>query len=32
MTGLVWGWVVVRLELVWPVLMEVSVVIAVAMS
>jgi hypothetical protein len=32
MTGLLLGWVVVRLELVWPVLMEVSVVIAVAMS
>ena len=32
MTGLLLGWVVVRLELVWPMLMEVSVVIAVAMS
>jgi len=31
-TGVLLGWVVVRLERVWPVLMEVSVVIAVAMS
>ena len=31
-TGVLVGWVAVRRELVWPVLMEVSVVIAVAIS